>query len=312
MTSDSFTVFGFDDGENVKVEVVNWIKTLSLEDDRGRQLEPILLKMLTKSFERASAREVHWDFLKTTFTGVTGYSDGVRIVHPHWFDMPRTPISNENTERGEVPPAETTPAGKSGDKGGKEVYLCVDKLWADPSETVLGDIRDVEGITEDAKFYRQAKEELMRFTVVWDKRNQVMASGANTLPDQATGYDYDVVCDPDAEMKLAGIQIVAGLRCPEKVPQNEKMILGIIPKKLTPPRVERESRAVGWGLHAKPGFSLKKIIIWIVATELVGLVFVILWLSCINSVDLQNAFIPVTFMTMLVAIGLGIPQLLVN
>lgn len=85
--------------------------------------------------------------------------------------------------------------------------------------------------------------------------------------------------------------------------------LPMIPKK-------REQRlnfllgSQGWGLHAVQGFSITKILTWIASLTSLGVVFIIMWLVFINKTDLQNAFIPVGFFMTMIALALGIPQLL--
>ena len=63
-------------------------------------------------------------------------------------------------------------------------------------------------------------------------------------------------------------------------------------------------------MHALPRFSLWKILAWIASLAIIGLVFVIFWLVFIDKTDLQNAFIPFTFLATMIMIGLGVPQLL--
>lgn len=63
-------------------------------------------------------------------------------------------------------------------------------------------------------------------------------------------------------------------------------------------------------MHARQGFSLWKIIYWVVGMTIVGLIFVVLWLCLVRKMDLQNAFIPFTFMAMVMTLGLAIPQYL--
>ncbi|KAF1955090.1 hypothetical protein CC80DRAFT_549806 [Byssothecium circinans] len=238
---------------------------------------------------------------------------------------------SQTTSRSSVPPGSASPTNTVGSsasradpnppldpntKPAKEVYLCADRVRAEPSETILSQILEVGPITNDATFYRRAKEVLARasggrlrkllsgktysiidfFFMVWDNRDQVLASHIDKLPDPLTGYDCKVANPRDIHMRLAGIQMIAGLRHPEKSAATETTVLKMIPKKYTPPCLRRKLGSEGLGLHAKRGFSSIKIVLWVVVTQILGL----------------DAFIPVTFMTSPVVVGLGIPQLLVE
>ena len=66
----------------------------------------------------------------------------------------------------------------------------------------------------------------------------------------------------------------------------------------------------GWGLHAVQGFSLFKILVWITALTVLGLLFVLFWLLFVDKTDLQNAFVPATFLSTMIFLGLAVPQML--
>lgn len=83
----------------------------------------------------------------------------------------------------------------------------------------------------------------------------------------------------------------------------------MIPKKLDA-LLKPDKGAEGWGLHAVQGWSLWKIVLWIGAFTVVGVLFVILWLVLVDSKDLQNAFTPGAFLVAMLCVALGIPQFL--
>ena len=115
-------------------------------------------------------------------------------------------------------------------------------------------------------------------------------------------------------MKIAASELIAGIHQP-RGGRGRTTTLNMVPRRI------RNGCANGtssddwgssneWGMHALPRFSLWKILAWIASLTFLGLVFVILWLVFINRTDLQNAFIPFTFLATMVIIGLGVPQLL--
>jgi hypothetical protein len=125
--------------------------------------------------------------------------------------------------------------------------------------------------------------------------------------------DYEFVTPPGQNIiihwKLAAKQIAAGIKTPSSA-RGEKKILPLIPKKKTPPPLYQTMGAEGWGLRGRQGFSLCKIVVWVTLAVILPFVFVCLWLALVSKTDLQNAFIPSTFISSLIVIGLGIPQLL--
>jgi hypothetical protein len=67
--------------------------------------------------------------------------------------------------------------------------------------------------------------------------------------------------------------------------------------------------AEGWGMHAIPGFSLRKIFPW-VGAPFVELALVKLWLVQVGHQGLQVSLIPIASLTTMVFIALAIPQVL--
>jgi hypothetical protein len=109
-------------------------------------------------------------------------------------------------------------------------------------------------------------------------------------------------------MALASEQLIIGMHYPQTVAGNSTT-LSMIPKSTRTP-LSPNTGAEGWGLHALQRFSLIKIMWWLIGLTFFGLVFVICWLSFVSKTDLQNAFIPFTFLAGMVMIGLAVPQLL--
>lgn len=93
-------------------------------------------------------------------------------------------------------------------------------------------------------------------------------------------------------MAIASRQILAGIHDPSELEGNNT--LEMISKKVD--ALLKDKGAEGWGLHAVQGWSLWKVILWMGAFTLLGLLFVILWLVLVDPKDLQNAFTPGAFL----------------
>ena len=127
----------------------------------------------------------------------------------------------------------------------------------------------------------------------------------------ASLWHYRLVSPEEVHLKIAEAQIIAGIHG-SVLASGFTNTLEMIPKNLaTPSQGGPDVNEPGsWGMHARQRFSLWKIMAWIVSLTIIGLVFVILWLVFIDRTDLQNAFVPYTFLATMVLIGMGVPQLL--
>jgi hypothetical protein len=90
---------------------------------------------------------------------------------------------------------------------------------------------------------------------------------------------------------------------------NQTMVLNGIPKRESPPPLERKARNGGWSFCTGQGLSMWRISAWCLAITIIVIVFVPFWLLLVDDLDLQNAFVPVTFLTSPVVIWLGIASL---
>ena len=122
-------------------------------------------------------------------------------------------------------------------------------------------------------------------------------------------YEYDLFKPEEVHMAIAAEQIVTGMYEKSNAYYQARKVLAMIPKHKNLP-LGNHMGVEGWGLHAIHGFSLRKILYWIVAVTAVGLIFVILWLIFMNKTDLQNVFAPAMFLGTLIMMGLAIPQIL--
>lgn len=144
---------------------------------------------------------------------------------------------------------------------------------------------------------------------MWDDNDQVCPLNAKTLPDSGGVYKHDIKMPYEANMHILSTQIVAGMASPTKGSGIANTVK-VLPMLVKPPPLSKKQSERGFGLHAKQNFSLWKIVMWILLTEIVGLLFMAGWLYWIDEKDLQNAFVPVTYFVTLVGIAVAVPQLL--
>ena len=128
------------------------------------------------------------------------------------------------------------------------------------------------------------------------------------LPGTAV-YEYQYFAPEEVHMAIAAKQLVIGMYDANSNPSQATDTLAMIPKN-TMAALGAEMGTEGWGLHAVPGYSLFKVLAWIAVLTVLGLVFVVCWLTFVNKTDLQNAFIPAMFLSSMLLMALAIPQLL--
>lgn len=127
-------------------------------------------------------------------------------------------------------------------------------------------------------------------------------------PASAKGYRHSVPLPHDIQMRAAGVQMVFGLSDPSKA-RGEKTIIDMLPKKVNPPPFAKKVKEPGWGLHAKMGFSQRRLLVWLLFCFVSNGIFVSLWLVYISKTDLQNAFVPTSVATFAMTLGLAVLQM---
>ncbi|RAO73074.1 uncharacterized protein BHQ10_009086 [Talaromyces amestolkiae] len=329
----------------VKLDIMAWLRWTLRDQPWGKEVTEITLRMLGTRDECPSAAEVS-RFLANSSSAC--FFDGRRFVHfentdsipkPSILDKTRSFIEqrfgalapHHSTKNGPQSSdlssgAITTPsASPSPQAQVKELYWCVDKAWVEPSETWLC-IEDPHQIAEDRILCTKLKASYDRirglrgrylswktclgikftsFNRLYTGKSQVICMSVG-LP-KPPGYEY-VLSQPElVHMAIASEQILAGIHDPSKVVGNDT--LEMIPKKVDP-LLQPHKGAEGWGLHAVQGWSMWKIVLWMGALTVVGLLFVVLWLVLVDSKDLQNAFTPGMFLVAMLCLALGVPQFL--
>lgn len=128
------------------------------------------------------------------------------------------------------------------------------------------------------------------------------------LPDK-TDYEYELFNPVAVHMEIAAKQLIMGMDKPIRHQGQAVGTLAMIPKR-TNLTLGHQMGEEGWGLHAVQGYSFKKILVWVIALTVLGLFFVFFWLLFVDKTDLQNAFVPATFLSTMIFMGLAIPQML--
>lgn len=213
----------------------------------------------------------------------------------------------------------------------KEIYWCVDKAWSEPRITKLCSVQELHRILDDKslcehlmKEYNRVRTwkgrllswktclaiEFIKFHRSYPSQDDVVKIQIGLPPSDPLSYEYTLKKPEEVHMKIAATQLIAGIYRPEKA-SGIKTTLEMIPKRImTQPGSLSTSSSEGWGIHALQRFSLWKIMTWIAFLTVLGLSFVAFWLVYIDKTNLQNAFMPYTFLATMVMIGLGVPQLL--
>ncbi|KAI1751797.1 hypothetical protein F4782DRAFT_547348 [Xylaria castorea] len=182
----------------------------------------------------------------------------------------------------------------------RDMYWCNNKVYTEPLQTILYEINNWDALDSDKEFYEL-------FHVVANNRNQVLPGSKDLPPPTQIEYEHGVLEPVDIHIRLAGLEIVEGLINP-RIGNDKKDIIELLPRKRSPPSLDRKRGVEGWGLHARMGFSVYKFCCWIVVCFLVNVIFVVVWLVCISPTDLQNAFVPAFFVTSALTIGLAVVQ----
>ncbi|KAK1464241.1 serine/threonine protein kinase [Colletotrichum melonis] len=273
---DSFNDVRFDDGERVKPEVMDYLTMLKPRSREISQVEPILHVMLDDISVRPSSREVCQLLINKTGLVKYPYHDGARHVS--------------------LRPEEWTPGILD------ELRLKVESNFTKPI-----DWSPMPPINRPCR--KGEVKVVWQFHIVKTNRDQVILGKIELPPQAHLEYEHGMLNPEDVHMKIAAVQMVAGLMDP-KTARGEKIMTNMLPKKKIPPNLQRAMGMCGWGIYAQMGFSPKRILLWLIFCMILMLTFAIVWLICINSTDLQNALVPATIVLTTFTIILGVAQTL--
>lgn len=146
---------------------------------------------------------------------------------------------------------------------------------------------------------------------MWTNQDRVSLVKTGLLPPPGKGYTHTFPGPEHGQtvlMAAAREQMISGLADPKR--GKDETTNSMLPQKLKPPPLAQEMGEQGWGLHVKTGIVLWKFLCWmILPPAIMSLIFMVLWLVYINPTDLQNAFVPATIVTALLALGLAVIQM---
>ncbi|KAF2227527.1 hypothetical protein BDZ85DRAFT_4505 [Elsinoe ampelina] len=210
------------------------------------------------------------------------------------------------------------------------IYWCVDSSWRQPVLTKRADIA-THGLNDCALFTRLNQEssaikgylrsffslkgcvdiEFIKFGSVLTHPSQVRRIleelPCPCKPTCKHDYRYQKSVNEEMHRRIAATEIMEGMKDPSRF-HNTSDTLAIIPQDMAQTRFGRDEPA--WGLHAVEGIMLWKFLVFVGIMTLAGLVFVAVWLACVDEKDLQGAFTVATFLTTMVMIAVASPQLM--
>ncbi|OBS29445.1 hypothetical protein FPOA_03381 [Fusarium poae] len=114
ISSDVFNDTRFDDGEQIKPQVLEFLERMACKDTRARMLQATISEMLSKSALRPTIKRVCENLAQNNFPNI-GYNDGVRVVR--FVPADRLPYSRFdkwklNIERWTGRPIDWAPFGR--------------------------------------------------------------------------------------------------------------------------------------------------------------------------------------------------------
>ncbi|KAK2017140.1 kinase-like protein [Colletotrichum eremochloae] len=213
----------------------------------------------------------------------------------------------------------------------KESYFCIDEHWTRIRRTSMYTVPSVDLLEDDCQLFLTLRKsltaaqgswmyrlsswrtctgvQLSKFTFLFDDCDLVKAfeQGSNgNNHDICKGYDYCCLpdLDPPEQMQLMAETILQGIQEPEPG-RNGRAVLDGIPKLQAPPGIHKKQYNSGWGFYTTQGYCLMKVLLWVGMTLSPGVVFAMAWLSSVNALDLQNAFVPISFLAGLFTIMLA-------
>ncbi|WQF88429.1 Putative protein kinase [Colletotrichum destructivum] len=225
----------------------------------------------------------------------------------------------------------------------KESYFCIDKHCTSIRQTSMYTVPSIDSLENDYQLFLALRESLTAARGSWLHRlsswrtctgvrlSKVTPKSACFAQNQFTflfdncdlvkafeqefngnyreickGYDYCCLpdLDPQEHMELMAETILQGLQEPERG-RCGRAVLDGIPKLQSPPGINKRQYNSGWGFHTTQGYCLMKILLWVGVILSPGVVFALAWLSSVNALDLQNAFVPISLLAGLFTIMLA-------
>ncbi|KAI4592426.1 hypothetical protein KJ359_011237 [Pestalotiopsis sp. 9143b] len=203
----------------------------------------------------------------------------------------------------------------------KEIYLCVDKVLVEVQQTTLCPIPRVNTLPDDKALLCEMREQLrdcngwFKNLISWKlfkiARDRDVVPMSFALPERPHDYEYRHSDRPEFIKIYLETVVARNVLCgihDTEAGAGETDLIDHILKKRNPPQLD--TRADAYGLRAMQGLSLKKICWWTAVSCILGLAFFVFWISFVDKLDLQNAFMPVTVLAMMLAGVLATTQVL--
>lgn len=112
-------------------------------------------------------------------------------------------------------------------------------------------------------------------------------------------YEHSILNVDTIQLDILAHVIIQGVMRPKEF-ERQHQTIPLLPKRKIPPPFERRRAAEGWGVRVTMGFSVRKFARWLAVCMFASILFAVVWLTCIDKTELQNAFIPFTlFLTFL-------------
>ncbi|KAF3009062.1 hypothetical protein E8E14_006884 [Neopestalotiopsis sp. 37M] len=214
----------------------------------------------------------------------------------------------------------------------KEIYLCVDRILVEFPETKMCPISNVHTLPDDEALFVKMREQLrscngwlknmlswktctrikfVKFAVVKDRRVKALGFGR---PIGHAEYEYTQSSHQaehlEAYLDMIAEEVLRGIHDPG-AGRDEIHLTDEIPNKRNPPQLQEVRGTEAYGLQAMQGLSLRRVCWWTAVSYTLGLAFVVFWLSFVDKLDLQNAFMPVTFLAAMLVGALATTQVLI-
>ncbi|KAI0163534.1 kinase-like domain-containing protein [Pestalotiopsis sp. NC0098] len=212
----------------------------------------------------------------------------------------------------------------------KEIYMCVDRVLVEIQQTTLCPITRVNALSDDKALLCKMREQLhdcngrfknliswktcteVKFITFKIARDRDVVPMDFKLPEQPHDYEYKYPRRPEYIKAYLETVVARNILCgihDTAAGAGETDLIDHILKKRVPHQLN--TSAAAYGLRAMQGLSLKKICWWMAVSYILGLAFIIFWLSFVDKLDLQNAFMPVTVLATMLVGALATTQVLV-
>ncbi|EME39022.1 hypothetical protein DOTSEDRAFT_39202 [Dothistroma septosporum NZE10] len=225
----------------------------------------------------------------------------------------------------------------------KEIYWCIHKCYHEPAETVHEKIAVNEELADGTLFSRLNGDytkvrgwrarlfswkschgiDFIKFCTLSDNNPAQVKRLSNGLPPimntPTDPYEYTHYAPDEVHQAIAETQIMAGispwrwtriLRPKQVRNQQKSQTLSMIPKRRDP-RLRWDQGVQEWGMYARQGYSLYKVMRWMVLLTVLSALFYIAWLALKGKrfEEVQNALNPISVFIGLLTAAITVLQM---